>query len=305
MWNREDFLTIADLESEDVQKLVNRGLELKRKHHERRLEPLLKGKAMAMIFRKPSLRTRMSFEMGMVGLGGHAFYVSDEEIKLGQREAICDVARVVSRYVDIVMIRTFAQDEVSEFARFATVPVINALTDLFHPCQVLGDIMTIYEKKGDIEGLKVVFLGDSNNVANSWINAASKLDFQLVLAVAKGFEPADEIVSRARTEGARIEITYDPLVAAREADVIYTDVWVSMGMTGKAEERKQAMGHLQVNLELLKVAKSDVIVMHCLPAHRGEEITDEVIDGEHSVVFDEAENRMHIQRAIMLELLGR
>lgn len=305
MWNREDFLTIADLERDDVDRLVKRGLELKRKHHEGKLEPLLKGKAMAMIFRKPSLRTRMSFEMGMVGLGGHAFYVADEEIKLGQREAICDVARVVSRYVDIIMIRTFAQEEVEELARHATVPVINALTDLYHPCQVLGDILTVVEKKGRIEGLKVVFLGDGNNVANSWINAASKVDFELVLGMAKGFEPSPEIMARAESAGARIKIVYDAFEAARDADVIYTDVWVSMGVTGEIEKRKQAMKHLQVNQDVLKVAKPDVIVMHCLPAHRGEEITDDVIDGEHSVVFDEAENRMHIQRAIMLELLGK
>jgi len=305
MWNREDFLTIADLERDDVDRLVKRGLELKRKHHEGKVEPLLKGKAMAMIFRKPSLRTRMSFEMGMVGLGGHAFYVADEEIKLGQREAICDVARVVSRYVDIIMIRTFAQEEVEELARHATVPVINALTDLYHPCQVLGDILTVVEKKGRIEGLKVVFLGDGNNVANSWINAASKVDFELVLGMAKGFEPSPEIVARAESAGARIKIVYDAFEAARDADVIYTDVWVSMGVTSEIEKRKQAMKHLQVNQDVLNVAKPDVIVMHCLPAHRGEEITDDVIDGEHSVVFDEAENRMHIQRAIMLELLGR
>ncbi len=305
MWNREDFLTLADLDRSDVERLIKRGLDLKRKHHDGRLEPLLQGKAMAMIFRKPSLRTRMSFEMGMIGLGGYAFYVSDEEIKIGQREATCDIARVVSRYVDVIMIRTYAQEEVEELAKFASVPVINALTDLYHPCQVLGDLMTIVEKKGKIDGLKVAFLGDGNNVANSWINAASKLDFELVLGMAKGFEPPDEIVSRARSEGGRIKIVYDGFEAARDADVIYTDVWVSMGVRSDVERRKEVMKNLQVNSEILKVARSDVIVMHCLPAHRGEEITDDVIDGEHSVVYDEAENRMHIQRAIILELLGK
>ncbi len=305
MWDRKHFLTIADLEKKDIEKLISRGLELKSLHHSGKLGNPLSGKSMAMIFRKPSLRTRMSFEMAMVGLGGYAFYVSDEEIKLGQREAICDVARVVSRYVDIVMIRTFAHEEITEFARFSTVPVINGLTDQYHPCQVLGDIMTVVEKKGRIEGLKVVYIGDANNVANSWINASAKLRFDLVLAVAKGYEPDPQILSRARNDGASIKILYDPIEAAMNADVLYTDVWVSMGVTTEIEKRKQAMKHLQINREVLKAAKPDAIVMHCLPAHRGEEITDEVIDGEQSVVYDEAENRMHIQRAIILELLGK
>lgn len=305
MWDRKNFLTIDQLEKKDIQSLVTRALELKRHHHSDSLPKLLLGKSMAMIFRKPSLRTRMSFEMAMVGLGGYAFYVSDEEIKLGQREAICDVARVVSRYVDIVMIRTFAHREIEEFARYATVPVINGLTDQYHPCQVLGDIMTVVEKKGRIEGLRVVFIGDANNVANSWIEAAAKLKFDLVLAVARGYEPDAEILSRALGDGASIKIVYDPIEAAHGADVLYTDVWVSMGVTTDIEKRRQAMRHLQINQNVLKAAKPDAIVMHCLPAHRGEEITDDVMDGEKSVVYDEAENRMHIQRAIILELLGK
>jgi ornithine carbamoyltransferase len=305
MWDRSHFLTIYDLSREDVIKLLERGLDLKRKHHDGRLPQLLAGKSMAMVFRKPSLRTRMSFEMGMVGLGGHAFYVADQEIKLGQREAVCDVARVMSRYVDLIMIRTFDQKEVEGLARYASAHVINALTDLYHPCQVLGDLMTVQEHKGRVEGLKVAFLGDGNNVANSWINAASKLDFNLVLGMARGYEPDTDTLERARGDGAKITITYDATEAVRDADVVYTDVWVSMGVDSMMEQQKSALKQLQVNDELLRGAKSDVIVMHCLPAHRGEEITDSVMDGDHSVVYDEAENRMHIQRAVIVELLGK
>jgi ornithine carbamoyltransferase len=305
MWGRKHFLTIHDLSRDDVMKIVERGLDLKKKHRKGELPQLLAGKSMAMVFRMPSLRTRMSFEMGMVGLGGHAFYVADQEIKLGQREAVCDVARVVSRYVDVIMIRTFDQKEVEGLAEYASVPVINALTDMYHPCQVLGDVMTVVEHKGRIEGLKVAFLGDGNNVANSWINAASKLDFTLMLGMSKGYEPHSDTLARARGDGAKIEIVYDGAEAVHDADVVYTDVWVSMGVDTSVQERRAAMKQLQVNEDLLKHAKPDGIVMHCLPAHRGEEITDSVMDGEHSVVYDQAENRMHIQRAIILELLGK
>jgi ornithine carbamoyltransferase len=303
MWDRRHFLSIYDLSSEDVAGVVKHGLELKQKHRRRELEPLLKGRAMAMVFRKPSLRTRVSFEMAMEGLGGHALYISDEEIKLGRREAVCDVARVMSRYVDFIMIRTYDQEEVEGLAKFASASVINALTDLYHPCQVMGDLMTVVEHKGEIEGLKVVFLGDGNNVANSWINAASKIDFHLVLGMAKGYEPDARVLERARRDGARVDIVYDAMAAAEGADVIYTDVWASMGQEGDAGKRRKEMGHLQVNDRLVGAAARDVIVMHCLPAHRGDEITDSVMDGSHSVVYDEAENRMHIQRAIILELL--
>jgi ornithine carbamoyltransferase len=305
MWDKKHFLTIHDLTGKDVKQVIDRGLDLKRRHHDRGLEPLLAGKSMAMIFRKPSLRTRMSFEMGMVGLGGHALYISDKEIKMGQREAVCDVARVMSRYVDVIMIRTFDQQEVEGLAEYASVPVINALTDLYHPCQIMGDVMTVVEHKGKIEGLKVVFLGDGNNVANSWLNAAARLDFHLVLAMVKGFEPDAQLLERAREEGASIDIVYDVPEAVKDADVLYTDVWASMGQEEEAKRRNEAMKHLQVNDDILGLAKDDVIVMHCLPAHRGLEITDSVMDGKHSVVYDEAENRMHIQRAIIVELLGK
>jgi len=305
MWDRKHFLTLYDLSRDDILRLVERGLDLKKKHESGSLPTLLEGYSLAMVFRKPSLRTRMSFEMAMVGLGGHALYVSDEEIKLGRREAVCDVARVVSRYVDIIMIRTFEQGEVEELARYASVPVINGLTDLYHPCQILGDILTIVEKKGKIEGLKVAYIGDGNNIAHSWINAASKLDFTLSLGLAKGYEPDSSILERARQDGAKIEISYDPHQAVKDADVIYTDVWASMGKEAERERRMRDLGHLQVNSDLVKSASPQAIVMHCLPAHRGEEITDEVIDSTQSVVYDEAENRMHIQRAIILELVGK
>jgi len=305
MWDKRHFLTIHDLTAEDAERLIDRGLGLKRRHHGGSLDKTLLGKSMGMIFRKPSLRTRISFEMAMVGLGGHAIYISDEEIKLGRREAVSDAARVVSRYVDIIMIRTFDHKEAEELARWATVPVVNGLTDLYHPCQVLGDLMTVKEKKGTTSGLKVAFIGDGNNVTNSWINAAAKLDFKLVLGMAKGFEPDSAVLERARREGADVELVYDAAKAAEGADVIYTDVWTSMGAEAESEKRKQAMKHLQVNEALLNAAKKDAVVLHCLPAHRGEEITDAVIDGPQSVVFDEAENRMHIQRAIILELLRK
>jgi ornithine carbamoyltransferase len=303
MWDRKHFLSIYDLSTEDVNTVVKQGLDLKAKHHQGRLEALLAGKAMGMVFRKPSLRTRISFEMAMEGLGGHALHISDEEIKLGRREAVCDVARVMSRYVDVIMIRTFDQADADGLAEYASVPVINALTDMYHPCQVMGDVMTVVEHKGKIEGLKVAFLGDGNNVANSWINAAARLDFHLVVGMAEGYEPDAGIIERARQAGAEIDLTYDAREAAGGADVIYTDVWASMGQEDEIKKRKADLGHLQLNDNLLEAAKEDVIVMHCLPAHRGDEITDSVIDGPHSVVYDEAENRMHIQRAIILELL--
>ena len=303
MWDRKHFLSIYDLSTEDVNGVLAKGLDLKGKHHQGGLERLLEGKAMGMVFRKPSLRTRMSFEMAMEGLGGHALYISDEEIKLGRREAVCDVARVMSRYVDLIMIRTFDQAEIEELARYASVPVINALTDMYHPCQVMGDLMTVKEHKGKIEGLKVAFLGDGNNVANSWVNAAAKIDFHLVLGMAEGYEPDSGILERARKAGARIDLTYDVMEAVDGSDVIYTDVWASMGQEDEVKKRKADLGHLQVNDRVVEAAKKDVIVMHCLPAHRGDEITDSIMDGPHSVVYDEAENRMHIQRAVIVELM--
>jgi len=303
MWDRKHFMSIYDLDSADVKELLGYAIETKKKAVAGELPHLLAGKSMAMIFMKPSLRTRMSFEMAMVGAGGYAFYVSDEEIKLGRREAVCDASRVVSRFIDIMMIRTFSQAQAEELAEFASVPVINGLTDLYHPCQVMGDIMTVVEYKGKIEGLKVAFLGDGNNVANSWINAAAKLDFEFVLGTVKGYEPDEKILSRARNDGAKIKIVYDPVEAVKDAAVVYTDVWTSMGQEDEARERKEAMRGLQVNGKLLGSAAPDAIVLHCLPAHRGEEITDEVMDGPQSAVFDEAENRMHIQRAIILKLL--
>lgn len=303
MWDRRHFMSIYDLDTDEVKELLTYSIETKKKAKAGELPPLLAGKAMAMIFRKPSLRTRMSFEMAMVGAGGYAFYVADEEIKLGRREAVCDASRVVSRFVDIMMIRTFDHAEAEELAKYAGVPVINGLTDTYHPCQVMGDIMTVVEHKGKIEGLKVAFLGDGNNVVNSWINAAARLDFEFVLGTAEGYEPDEAVLSRAKGDGAEVEIVYDPLEAVKDAAVVYADVWTSMGQEAEAEERKAQMRALQVNRDLLGAAAPDAIVLHCLPAHRGEEITDEVMDGPQSAVFDEAENRMHIQRAIILKLL--
>lgn len=303
MWDREHFMTIYDLDNGEVKEVLDYAIETKARFRAGKLGAPLEGKAMAMIFRKPSLRTRISFEMAMVGAGGHAFYVSDEEIQLGRRESVADAARAISRFVDVMMIRTFEQAEAEALAKFAAVPVINGLTDKYHPCQVMGDIMTVIEHKGGIEGLRVAFLGDGNNVANSWINAAAKLDFDLVLGMAKGYEPDKTVLSRAEKDGAKIEIVYDAYEAVRGAAVVYTDVWASMGQEEEARKRNEAMKRLQVNADVLGRAAPGAIVMHCLPAHRGLEITDDVMDGPQSLVFDQAENRMHIQRAIIMKLL--
>jgi ornithine carbamoyltransferase len=305
MWDRKHFLTISDLDADDVCRIIAEGINLKHRHHERTLEARLAGRSMAMVFLKPSLRTRMSFELAVTGMGGTALYISDEEIKLGRREAVGDVARVMSRYVDIIMIRTFEQGQVEELAAHASVPVINGLTDMYHPCQILGDAMTVVERKGELTGRRVAYLGDGNNVANSWVNLASKLDFHLVLAVVEGYEPDRGFLDGARKNGARVDVVYDPEEAVKEADVVYTDVWASMGQEEQKEKRQKAMSNLQVNDRLLSHARPDAMVLHCLPAHRGEEITDSVMDGDHSAVFDQAENRLHIQRSIILELLER
>jgi ornithine carbamoyltransferase len=257
-----------------------------------------------MIFAKPSARTRISFETGIYQLGGSALYLAPSDIGIGTREAVKDVARVISRYNDLIMARLFAHSHIEELAEYAPVPVINGLTDYNHPCQIMADAFTILEHRGKIEQLKIVYVGDGNNVANSWINFAAKIPIQLVICTPRDYEPDAASLSNAKKTGvSRIEIVANPAEAVKDADILYTDVWASMGQEKEAEERKRIFKPYQINKELLRKAKDDVKVLHCLPAHRGDEITDEVIDGPKSVVFDEAENRMHVQKAIMVKLV--
>lgn len=302
-----DFLTIADFTREEVRLFLDAAGALKKDLQEGRIHPVLKGKALGMIFQKPSTRTRVSFEVGMSQLGGHPLFLSSQDLQLRRGETIGDTARTLSRYLDGIMIRTFAQEDLEDLARYATIPVINGLTDLVHPTQALADIMTIEEHKGKLAELKLAFIGDGNNVAHSLLQVCAKVGMNMTIACPAGYEPDAKILSEAQQEaaemGAVLEITTDPATAVQGADAIYTDIWASMGQEEEAEERRKAFAIYQVNKELLSKAKPDVIVLHCLPAHRGEEITSEVMDGHHSVVFDEAENRLHMHKAIMALLM--
>ncbi len=263
----------------------------------------LAGKSLAMIFLKSSTRTRVSFEVGTWQLGGHALFLSSRDVQIGRGEPIPDTARVLSRYVDGIMIRTFAHADVEQLAQYSRVPVINGLTDLLHPCQVLADILTVRQRLGTHEGKKVAWIGDGNNMANSWINAAYRLGFELVLACPEGYDPDATILARARRE-ANVRVVRDPNEAAEGAHVVNTDVWASMGQEEEQAVREKAFAGYRVDAALMKRAARDAIFLHCLPAHRGEEVTAEVIDGPQSCVFDEAENRLHIQKAIMAALIG-
>ena len=301
---KKDLLSEYDLDREDYECIFEKAHRLKRLLKEGREHATLKGKTLGMIFDKSSTRTRISFEVGMYQMGGIALFLSNRDTQLGRGEIIADSARIMSRYLDGIMIRTFSQASVEEFARYATIPVINGLTDLLHPCQLLSDLFTIIEKRGGYEGLKIAYVGDGNNMANSWINAAAKLPFHLDLACPEGYDPDPAILKRGMAEApAGVVLHRDPIAAVRDADVIYTDVWVSMGQESEREERMKRFQGYQVNQALFDKAKKDALVMHCLPAHRGEEITAEVIDGPRSVVIDEAENRLHVQKAVMEILL--
>ena len=303
MKHKKDLLNLYDLKKEELEEFLTRALELKKKQKKGELYHPLKGKTLGMIFEKPSTRTRVSFEVGMFQLGGLALYMRWTDTQLGRGESVADTARTLSRYMDGIMIRTFSQATIEEFARNATVPVINGLTDLCHPCQILADILTIREKRKSLKGLKVAYIGDGNNIAHSWIHAALRLQFDLTVACPKTHSPAASVLEMAQREAAsKITLLHDPFEAVQDAHVISTDTWVSMGQEKEYRERIKAFQNFQVNTRLVEAAARDVMVMHCLPAHRGEEITDEVMDGEHSVIFDQAENRLHIQKAI-LELL--
>ena len=302
--NKRDVLTLRDLGRADLDGVLSLAAALKQERGQGRLRPLLAGKKLALVFQKPSLRTRATFDLGMTELGGSTLFLGPDEVQMGTRETPSDCVRVLDRLVDILAVRTFAQDIVEEMARNGSVPVINALSDLYHPCQVLADLLTLQECKGRIEGLKVAFVGDGNNVAHSWLLAAERLPFRFVLACPEGFEPDGGIFDSAVSGGGDVAVTHDPAEAVSGADAIYTDVWASMGQEAEAGDRKRSFAPFQVNGELVSRAKDDVAVMHCLPAHRGEEITDEVIEGRHSVVFDQAENRLHAQKALMVWCLG-
>jgi len=303
---KKDFLSVYDLTRKDFDRIFSHAATLKAMLKDGIIYQPLAGKTLGMIFDKSSTRTRLSFEAGMYQLGGLAIYLNSRDTQLGRGETIADTARIVSRYLDAVMIRTFAQESVEEFARHATIPIINGLTDLMHPCQIVSDLFTIVERKGTYEGLKIAYVGDGNNMANSWIDAAAKLPFKLTLACPKGYDPDARILERGRKKASKgVSLYRDPVQAVKNADVVYTDVWASMGQESEQEARAKIFEGYQVNRKLMQHAKPDAIVMHCLPAHRGEEISAEILDGPLSVVWDQAENRLHVQKAILEILMGK
>ena len=299
--DHRDFLAIPDFSTAELLALFDLAERMRTGSYDRK--PLA-GKTLAMIFMKASTRTRVSFEVGTYQLGGHALFLSPRDVQLGRGEPIADTARVLSRYVNGIMIRTFAHQDVEELARYASVPVINGLTDLLHPCQILADLLTVRQHLGTWEGKKVAWIGDGNNMANSWINAAYRLGFELALACPEGYEPADHLLERARKANAKITLTRDPKEAIAGADVVNTDVWASMGQEDEQKKRERDFAGYTVDKKMMSRAASDAIFLHCLPAHRGEEVSADVIDGPQSRVWDEAENRLHIQKAIMAVLMG-
>jgi len=301
---KRDFLDVIDFTSKEIWQVLRLAADLKRKQKKGRAHLVLKGKTLAMIFQKPSTRTRVSFETGMFQLGGHGITISPDEMGLGKREAVADVARVLSRYNDGIMARVFEHGILTELAKHASIPVVNGLSDWSHPCQILGDMLTIYEHRGCFDGLKVAWIGDGNNVAHSWIHMAMRIPMELALACPAGYDPDKGLLEKARkVGGSKIEIFRDPEKAAAEADVLYTDVWASMGQEKEREKRLKIFSPFRVNGKLMANAKKGARVMHCLPAHRGEEATDEVLDGPASIIFDQAENRLHVQKGIMALLL--
>jgi len=300
----KDILTLLDLEREHFELFFKRALELKKNKKKSIEERSLTGKTLGLIFDKPSTRTRLSFEVAMIQLGGASIFISAKDTQMVRNEPVRDTARVLSRYLDGLAIRTYSQDLLKEFAEFSAIPVINALTDLYHPCQVLSDLMTVIEHKGGYEGLKITWVGDGNNVSHSWINAAAVLGLNLVLACPEGYYPDTGILEGAREKGHEgIIVTSDPVEAAKDADVIYTDVWASMGQESEQSARKRVFEPFHVDKGLLKNASKDVIIMHCLPVHRGEEISEEVLEGPNSVVWDQSENKLHMHKAILEVLI--
>jgi len=300
---KKDLLSVSDLNRKEIEQLIEQAVHIKKEG----VPPLLSGRTLALLFEKPSLRTRVSFEIAMHQLGGHSIYLSPEEVGLGRREPVADVARVLSRYVDGIAVRTFSQETLRILAGQSSVPVINALSDLEHPCQALSDLLTIYEKKGRLSGLTLAFIGDGNNVANSLLLAACLLGMNFHIASPPGYEVKGEVLSQGREfaalSGSQIQLTSDPYEAAKDADIVCTDVWASMGQEVEAGQRRLAFSGYQVDNELLSLAKGDVLFLHPLPAHHGEEISAGLLDDPRAVVFDQAENRLHLQKALLARIL--
>lgn len=301
---KRDLLTLADVTPEELEQMLTLAIDLKQRHKHGESMPLLAGKSLVLLFSKPSLRTRVSFELGMVQLGGHSSYIQDPDIVLGLREPLKDLGRVLARYYDAIAIRTFAHASVVELAQAAPIPVINALTDSFHPCQILAALQTLREHFGDLQGRRIAYVGDGNNVAHSWLLGAAQMGLTLTIACPRAYQPEIAVVRRARalaeTTGAVLDIVEDPKQGVKEADAIYTDVWTSMGQEQEAATRHEVFRPYQINAALLAEAPSHAVVMHCLPAHRGEEITEDVFESERSLVFEEAENRLHVQKALLI-----
>jgi ornithine carbamoyltransferase len=299
----KDLLSIGDLSPPEIESVLQLAGELKSKQKEGLSYTPLRRKTLALIFQKPSTRTRISFEVGMYQLGGQAIFLNPQDIQMGRGESIADTAKILSGYVDGILIRTFSQAEVEELAKEASIPVINGLTDKLHPCQILADLFTIRDKRGSLDGLKIAYIGDGNNIANSWVIGAAKLGLHLALGIPPGYGPDEGILKTAEVEaqqnGGRIEVSQDLYQVVEGAHVIYTDVWASMGQEDEAEQRKKDFAGYQVTRQLVEAADPGVLVMHCLPVHRGEEIAAEVIDGERSIVFEQAENRLHLNKAVL------
>ena len=302
----KDLISIYNLTEEDINRIFQRVFEIKERDKNGVLYTPLKNKSVVLFFDKHSTRTRISFEVAIYQLGGYPLFLSSKDTQLERGEPIKDFARILSSYLDAIIIRTYSHKRIEEIAKYASIPVINGLSDLLHPCQILSDIFTIIEKKGGYKELKIAYVGDGNNIANSWIEAATRLNFNLSIASPRGYEPNKEILNRASMESiSEIELFEDPIEAVRDADIINTDVWTSMGMEHEYDKRLKIFKDYQVNKELIKHAKKDVLIMHCLPAHRGEEITDDVIEEEHSIIFDQAANRLPVQKAILDLLINR
>ncbi|MBI5194204.1 MAG: ornithine carbamoyltransferase [Nitrospirae bacterium] len=305
---KRDFLTIFDITPKELASLLARAGELKNLHQSGVETLTLKGKTLGLLFEKRSTRTRISFEVAMFQLGGHPTYLSPHQIQMGRGEAVGDTARVFSGYLDGIVVRTFSHATIEEWARHSTAPVINGLTDLHHPCQAIADVLTILERKGRVDGIKTAYIGDGNNVAHSLIEIAAVTGMEIRVATPQGYEPDKTITAKAieaaKETGAVIKVMYDPLEAVKNADVVYTDVWTSMGQEEEDEVRKQVFRKYQINRELMQTAEKDAIIMHCLPAHRGEEITEEMMESPQSVIFDQAENRLHAQKALLEMLLS-